>query len=182
MGHTEVLRLPAHTSPVTYLFASGPTRSLHGSCSLFSALPDGLRSPYRARVIVQPANPIGRCCSHVDVSRISQVSRRPILCLCPGPRPRPNRQSLAKSGPAGAAPTTSKAEASAWCQYRGYCGASAPAVYASRAMLPSPMQDSLPAGWLAVTGRELNPLDRYERFPSLHFFPLSWTWPDATTR
>src|SRR6516165_1127915 len=33
-------------------------------------------------------------------------------------------------------------------------------------MLPLPMQDSLPAGWLAFAGRELNPLDRYERFPS----------------
>ena len=30
------------------------------------------------------------------------------------------------------------------------------------------MQDSLPAGWLAFTGRELNPLDRYERFPSCY--------------
>jgi hypothetical protein len=28
------------------------------------------------------------------------------------------------------------------------------------------MQDSLPAGWLAFTGRESNPLDRDERFPS----------------
>jgi putative ABC transport system substrate-binding protein len=33
--------------------------------------------------------------SHVDVSGISQVSRRSILCLCLGPRPRPNRRSLA---------------------------------------------------------------------------------------
>ena len=56
-----------------------------------------------------------------------------------------------------------------------------PAVYASRVMLPSPMQDSLPAGWLASTGRESNPLDRGERFPSfLHLFPLSWIYPDAT--
>ena len=28
------------------------------------------------------------------------------------------------------------------------------------------MQDSLPAGWLAFAGRESNPLDRGERFPS----------------
>jgi hypothetical protein len=26
------------------------------------------------------------------------------------------------------------------------------------------MQSSLPAGWLAFTGRESNPLDRYKRF------------------
>ena len=30
------------------------------------------------------------------------------------------------------------------------------------------MQDSLPAGWLAFTGWELNPLDRGERFPSCY--------------
>jgi hypothetical protein len=30
--------------------------------------------------------------------------------------------------------------------------------------LPSSMQGSLPAGWLAFTGRELNPLDRDEGF------------------
>src|SRR5262245_60015332 len=35
------------------------------------------------------------------------------------------------------------------------------------------MQDSLPAGWLAFTGRELNPLDRNERFPSCYIsFPF----------
>src|SRR6516164_3990387 len=40
-------------------------------------------------------------------------------------------------------------------------------------MLPLPMQDSLPAGWLAFTGRELNPLGRDERFPSCYIsFPF----------
>src|SRR5215470_15106644 len=31
-------------------------------------------------------------------------------------------------------------------------------------VLPPSMQSSLPAGWLAFTGRESNPLDRYKRF------------------
>ena len=31
-----------------------------------------------------------------------------------------------------------------------------------------PMQDLLPAGWLAFAGRELNPLGRDERFPSCY--------------
>src|SRR5438067_12572211 len=31
-------------------------------------------------------------------------------------------------------------------------------------MSPPPLQGSLPAGWLAFTGRELIPLDRYKRF------------------
>ena len=42
--------------------------------------------------------------------------------------------------------------------------ASEPAVYASRRPLPDAMQDSLPAGWLAFTGRESNPRGFYERF------------------
>jgi hypothetical protein len=35
-------------------------------------------------------------------------------------------------------------------------------------MLPPPMQSSLPAGWLAFTGRASNPLDRYKRFQITH--------------
>jgi hypothetical protein len=46
--------------------------------------------------------------------------------------------------------------------------------------LPPPMQDSLPAGWLAFTGRGSNPLDRVERFPSCYILiPLSWIYPVA---
>jgi hypothetical protein len=43
-------------------------------------------------------------------------------------------------------------------------------------VLPPPMQSSLPAGWLAFTGRELNPLDRYKRFQTIHppFLDLAW--------
>src|SRR5579864_1804118 len=39
--------------------------------------------------------------------------------------------------------------------------------------LSSPMQSSLPAGWLAFTGRELNPLDRYKRFQIIFSSPFS---------
>jgi hypothetical protein len=38
--------------------------------------------------------------------------------------------------------------------------------------LPPPMQSSLPAGWLAFTGRESNPLDRFERFQITFSFPF----------
>ena len=62
------------------------------------------------------------------------------------------------------APTQTTVKASASWLCRGYRGASAPAAYASRMVLPPSMQDSLPAGWLASTGRELNPLDRDEGF------------------
>jgi hypothetical protein len=40
-------------------------------------------------------------------------------------------------------------------------------------VLPPSMQSSLPAGWLAFTGRELNPLDRYKRFQITFSFPFS---------
>ena len=63
-----------------------------------------------------------------------------------------------------AAPAQTTAKASASWLYRGYRGASAPVAYASRMVLPPSMQGSLPAGWLAFTGRELNPLDRNEGF------------------
>ena len=71
-----------------------------------------------------------------------------------------------------AAPAQTTAKASASWLYRGYCGASAPAAYASRVGLPPPMQSSLPAGWLAFTGRESNPLDRFERFQIIFSFPF----------
>ena len=79
-----------------------------------------------------------------------------------------------------AAPASQTAKASACQLFRGYRAASAPAAYASRMMLPPPLQSSLPAGWLAFTGRESNPLDRFERFQITFFIPLSWTSPGAT--
>lgn len=57
---------------------------------------------------------------------------------------------------------------------RRYYGDATPsAVYASRTASPLPMQDSLPAGWLAFAGREFNPLDQIERVQLLHLIPLS---------
>src|SRR5262249_1528934 len=70
---------------------------------------------------------------------------------------------------ASAAPAASKAKASASCEYRGYREASAPAVYASRAMLPPPLQDSLPAGWLASTGWASNSRESFTRCYPLSF-------------
>jgi hypothetical protein len=71
-----------------------------------------------------------------------------------------------------AAPGSRTAKASACQLFRGYRAASAPAAYASRMVLPPPLQSSLPAGWLAFTGRESNPLDRFERFQITFSFPF----------
>src|SRR5271165_4764559 len=47
-------------------------------------------------------------------------------------------------------------------------------------VLPPPMQSSLPAGRLAFTGRESNPLDHNKRFQITHppFLDLSWRYRD----
>ena len=140
----------------------GPTRFPPWFVLAVVSAPGRVEDPPRARIVVQPAIQMPAR-SRVDAGGTSQVPRQSILCLCLGLRPRPNRRSLASGGLTGAAPAAARAKASACYRFRGYRGASAPAVYASRVMLPSPMQNSLPAGWLAFTGRELNPLDRPSR-------------------
>jgi hypothetical protein len=82
-------RIPGH------LFASLPGPTLPSSVRVSQlALPEGRRVPSGPGSLFsrRPELPV---CSHVDVSGISQVPRRSILCLCPVLRPRPNRRSLA---------------------------------------------------------------------------------------
>lgn len=159
-----MLRLPATHPRSLICFASGVHATLLSSClAAFARAPGRSKVALRARVNVQPATH-WPACFRVDVSRTSQVPRRSILCLCLGPRPRPSRRSLAINGFADTAPASSTAKASTSQKFRGYSGASAPAAYASGMVLPPPLQSSLPAGRLAFTGRELNPLDCYKRF------------------
>src|SRR6516165_153451 len=84
-------RIPGH------LFVSLPGPTLPSSVrvsQLALALPEGRRVPSGPGSLFnrRPELPV---CSHVDVSGISQVPRRSILCLCPVLRPRPNRRPLA---------------------------------------------------------------------------------------
>ena len=69
--------------------------------------------PPRARIFVQTVIQLPPC-SRVDASGTSQVPRQSILCLCPGPGPRPNRRPLANHGLVDAAPALSTAKASAF--------------------------------------------------------------------
>jgi hypothetical protein len=90
-----VLRLPVTPVRSLICFASGVHATLLGSClAACTCAPGRSEGAFRARVHVQPATQLPAC-SHVDVSGISQVSRRSILCLCLGPGPRPNQRSLA---------------------------------------------------------------------------------------
>ena len=89
---------PTHASPVTYLFRFRGPRDpslLRARCCQRSRADGGSD---RARTIVQPAVLFAGSLSRGLASGTSQVLRRPILCLCPGPRPRPNRRSLADDG------------------------------------------------------------------------------------
>jgi hypothetical protein len=111
IGTMKALRLPARANLVPYGFGCRPHASLLYSCSP--------KRSYRARrklgrpgTLDQPAFP-ARHAAPVGACGISQVSRRPILRLCPAPRPRPSRQDLACGGLADTAPGLPKPKASA---------------------------------------------------------------------
>ena len=81
---------PAHPRSLI-CFASGVRAILRSSCSPWrrSRMVGG---PSRARAFGQPAAHLPAH-SHADAGGISQVPRRSVPCLCPGPRPRPDRRS-----------------------------------------------------------------------------------------
>jgi hypothetical protein len=55
----------------------------------------------------------------------------------------------------------------------------APAAYASRMVLPPPMQGSLPAGWLGLYREGVEPSGSLQKGFSSHLIPLFWTCPGA---
>src|SRR6201987_1519609 len=157
---TSHSRIPGH------LFVSlpGPTQFLLGSCSPLPALPGGWRSATgqdlcSAGDLNLPAH------LHVDASGTSQVPRRPILCLCPVPRPRPDRRSLTNNGRIRCCPCCHKSKGSSVSLIsrlqRGF-GTCCLRFKSGVATATCKTQ----AGWLAFAVRESSPLDRDERFPS----------------
>src|SRR4029077_19314553 len=111
IGTIEVLRRPVTHAQSLIGFASEAHAVLRASC-LASALPDAWSSrPGQGPCSTgDPNEPV---CSRVDVRGTSQVPRRPIPCLCPALRPRPNRRPLAFYGLVDAAPALPTAKASA---------------------------------------------------------------------
>ena len=132
--------------------AAGYNYSSNWTYLLAGLAPAGMKASFAARSPRYPGDPSRAFASVHDPGRID------------APSPIDGRVDAASGR------TTAKASAS-WL-YRGYCGASAPAAYASRMVLPPSMQGSLPAGWLAFAGRELNPLDRDEGFQITFSSPL----------
>jgi hypothetical protein len=111
---------------------------------------------------------------------ISQVSRRSFPCLCSAPRPRSNRCSLAKpvTSMLPPRPTRRRLQQGLISGLTHAASAHADLRFAFR--VTAHAQGSLPAGWLAFTGRASNPLDRDERFQLvLTIIPLSCS-PDAS--
>ena len=89
-----MLRLPVTYTQSLICFASRVHAAFLCSCLAAVCAPGRPKAAFRAGVIVQPATRLP-VYFHMDVSGISQVSRRSILCLCPALRPRLNRRSLA---------------------------------------------------------------------------------------
>ena len=168
-----MLRLPGTHPRSLICFASGVHATLLGSCLAACA-----RAPRRSEGYL-PGR--GHCSAGDPIAGVLSRGRERDL---PGfqaihPVPLPRSRTPAEStiprlfvGLVDAAPASRTAKASACQLFRGYRAASAPAAYASRMVLPPPMQSSLPAGWLAFTGRESNPLDRFERFQITFSFPF----------
>src|SRR5205085_11436095 len=92
-------RLQAPRAPPVFVFAESAPNERGGKL-------------VRPGTFGQPAFP-ARHAAPVGACGISQVSWRPILRLCPAPRPRPSRQDLAFSGLADTAPGLPKPKASA---------------------------------------------------------------------
>jgi hypothetical protein len=88
----KALRLPICASAVAYLFRFHRPRDSSYLCVRRSA-PEGWKPPPGQGIWVT-GRPSFRLL-HVDASRISQVSRRSLLCLCSAPRPRSNQCALA---------------------------------------------------------------------------------------
>ena len=167
-----MLRLPVTHARSLICFASGVHPTLLGSC-LAACAPGRSEGAFRAGVIVQPATRIAGL-----LSRGRERDLPGSQAIHPVPLPRsttPAEPTIPRlfDGSVDAAPALLTAKASAVDEFRGYCAASAPAAYASRMVLPPSLQSSLPAGWLAFTGRELNPLDHYKRFQIILSSPFS---------
>ncbi len=168
-----MLRLPVTHPRSLICFASGLHAALLGSC-LAACAPGRSKGAFRAGVIVQPATQIAGL-----FPRGRERDLPGSQAIHPVPLPRsttPAEPTIPRlfDGFVDAAPALPTARASAVDEFRGSIARlKHPAAYASGMVLPPSLQSSLPAGWLAFTGRELNPLDCYKRFQIT--FPSSFS-------
>src|SRR5215472_11197740 len=184
IGTLKALRLPARANLVPYGFGCRPHAPLLCSCPP--------KRSYRARRRLVRPGTFGQPASHaqraapVGACGISQVSWRPILRLCPAPRP----GRADKTSPLAVLPTPPPASPNRRPQrvhnLKANTGLQHPlsTLHERRRRLPCKTRFRL-AG-CASTGRGSNPLDRFERFQVT--FPFSfpglllsqgWSMPSA---
>jgi hypothetical protein len=177
-----VLRLPGTYPRSLICFASGVHATLLGSClAACACAPGRTEGSLPGQGQCSTGDPIAGVLSR---GRERDLPGSQVIHPVPLPRSRTPAESTIPRlfvGLVDAAPASRTAKASACQLFRGYRAASAPAAYASRMVLPPSMQSSLPAGWLAFTGRASNPLDHTKGFRShFHspFLDLSWRYRD----
>src|SRR5580700_6228957 len=168
-----MLRLPGTYPRSLICFASGVHATLLGSClAACACAPGRTEGSLPGQGQCSTGDPIAGVLSR---GRERDLPGSQVIHPVPLPRSRtPDESTIPRLfvGLIDAAPASRTAKASACQLFRGYRAASAPAAYASRMVLPPPMQSLLPAGWLAFTGRVSNPLDRFERFQITLSFPF----------
>ena len=130
-------QLPTHASPVTYLFRFRGPRDpslLRARCCQRSRADGGSD---RARTIVQPAVLFAGSLSRGREWDLFRFSGDPSCAFAPVQDPGrtdvPSPMTVSSM-----LPLPLPRQRLQHCSYRGYCGASAPAVYASRTVLPPP--------------------------------------------
>jgi len=155
IGTMKALRLPARAHLLPHGFGHRPHALLLCSCS-------PKRSQQARRALVRPgtlAQPAfhARHVAPVGASGISQVSWRSVPCLCPAPRPRPSRHDLALAVLPMPPPDNPRRRPQLVHNIEANTGLQHPLSTLSRATLPSPMQDSLPAGGLRLCREGVEP-------------------------
>jgi hypothetical protein len=135
-------RLQAPHAPPVFVFAE--------------ALPISAEDAHRAWDRGQPAIPVPACLARGRKRDLSgSLAIHPIPLPCPKTPAEPSEPRL--GGPVGAVPGTATPETSTRAYLEAKSRASVSTVYASRATLPSPMQDSLPAGGLRLCREGVEP-------------------------
>ena len=166
----KALRLPACASPVAYLFRFQGPRDPPLFVLALAALPDGWRT-HPGQGIWSAGRPFAGTLSR---GRKRDLAGSQAIRSMPLPRSKtPAGPTILTLTVSSMLPPLNPHEGSSDYNFEATHAASASAAYASRRTSSHAMQGSLPAGWLTFTGRELNPLDRDERFQNLMFVLLS---------
>ena len=190
----SLLRVPASPVPRSQQYYEGATTS-HPRISgrlLFrfrrprdpSAFVSRLSAPGRSKVPSRPGPFLFRLpcsgCFRVDANGISQVFRRSFLCLCSVPGPRSNRRVLAMTVTPVLPPRSGRRRLRHWL-ISGLTRSFGTRCHTLHAWCcHHTCKACFRLAGCAFAGRELNPLDRYERFQFALTIILLSCSPDAT--